>query len=136
MSIAVRYEGHDRFEIGIRGHRVTVDQPADAGGDDAGPTPTELFVASLAGCVGFYAERFLRRHDLPVDGLEVRSDYEMSEDPPARVASVQIEVVTPTRLLPTRNEALRRVVEHCTVHNTIRLAPDIRVSFAARERAA
>jgi len=136
MSIAVRYEGHDRFEIGIRGHRVTVDQPRDAGGQDSGPTPTELFVASLAACVGFYAERFLRRHDLPAEDLEVRCDYEMSEDRPARVASVQIEVMTPTRLLPSRNEALRRVVEHCTVHNTIRLAPEMRVSVAARQRAA
>lgn len=60
----------------------------------------------------------------------------MSEDRPARVASVQIEVVTLTRLLPSRNEALRQVVEHCTVHNSIRLAPEVRVSLAAKERAA
>ena len=38
MSIAVRYKGHDRLEIGIRGHRVTVDQPGNAGGQDSGPT--------------------------------------------------------------------------------------------------
>lgn len=31
MSIAVRYKGHDRFEIGICGHRVTVDQPGTPG---------------------------------------------------------------------------------------------------------
>ncbi|MDF2146736.1 OsmC family protein [Knoellia sp. p5-6-4] len=40
----------DRFEIGIRRHRVTVDQPVDAGGEDTAPTPTELFIASLASC--------------------------------------------------------------------------------------
>jgi len=93
-------------------------------------------VASLAGCVDFYAERFLRRHDLPVDGLEVRCDFEMSEDRPARVASVQIEAVTPTRLLPSMNDALLRMVKHCTVHNSIRVAPEITLSLAARERAA
>jgi uncharacterized OsmC-like protein len=50
-----RYLGGDRFVLEVRGHQLYVDQPREAGGSDAGPTPTELFVASLAGCVGFYA---------------------------------------------------------------------------------
>jgi organic hydroperoxide reductase OsmC/OhrA len=34
-------------------------------------TPTELFAASLAACVAFYAGRFLRRHGLTADWLRV-----------------------------------------------------------------
>ena len=47
----------DAYEMLVRGHRITVDQPADAGGTDKAATPTELFVASLAACVAFYAGR-------------------------------------------------------------------------------
>src|SRR5439155_5370170 len=65
----------DRFLIDVRGHDLLVDQPIDAGGGDVGPTPTELFVASLAACIGFYAGRFLRRHELPVEGLRVSADF-------------------------------------------------------------
>jgi hypothetical protein len=54
IRTTTRLEG-DRFAIDARGHTITVDQPADVGGADTAPTPTELFVASLAGCVGFYA---------------------------------------------------------------------------------
>jgi putative redox protein len=43
MDIAVTHVSADRFAIQVRG------------GQDAGPTPTELFAASLAACVGFYA---------------------------------------------------------------------------------
>ena len=44
--------------------------------------------------MGFYAERFLRRHSLPVEGLEVRCEFAM--DPGAsRVASVQLGIVVP-----------------------------------------
>jgi hypothetical protein len=53
--VRVDYRHGDRFDIRIRDHMVTVDQPADVGGDDAGPTPTELFVAGLASCVAFHA---------------------------------------------------------------------------------
>lgn len=67
-GLVVRHLEGDRFRVEIRGHAVEVDQPIEDGGDDKAPTPTELFAASLASCVGFYAERFLRRHDLPVEG--------------------------------------------------------------------
>jgi putative redox protein len=124
-TILVRHEDGDRFDITVRSHHVVVDQPGVGPGHDAGPTPTELFVAGLASCVGFYAERFLRRHDLPVEGLEVRCEYEMSEDAPSRVQRIGLEVVTPAPLTSGRLESLRRVVERCTVHNSIRLQPEI-----------
>lgn len=44
----VTHVGDDRFTIQIRGHGIVVDQPEERGGDDEGPTPTELFVASVA----------------------------------------------------------------------------------------
>src|SRR6266540_5083244 len=64
IGLTVTHLYGDAFEIEVRGHHLTVDQPVDAGGADLGPTPTELFAASLAACVGFYAVRFLRRHGL------------------------------------------------------------------------
>lgn len=42
------------------------------------PSPTELFVASLAPCVAFHARRYLQRHDLPEDGLRVTTDTSMT----------------------------------------------------------
>jgi putative redox protein len=61
-SMDVVFRSGERYEVTLRGHRVTVDQPAALGGDDGAPTPTELFVASLATCVAFYAGRYLTRH--------------------------------------------------------------------------
>jgi Pyruvate phosphate dikinase, AMP/ATP-binding domain len=45
-SMAVSPIGGDKYAIDIRGHRVRVDQPLNAGDDDTAPTPTELFVAT------------------------------------------------------------------------------------------
>ena len=52
-NITVQHEDGDRFQVLVRGHRLVIDQPVADGGTDAGPTPTELFVAGLASCVGF-----------------------------------------------------------------------------------
>jgi len=115
-EMTARHQGGDRFEIDVRGHRMIVDQPAGVGGKDEGPTPTELFIAGIASRVGFYAERFLRRHSLPVEGLEVRCEFTMDPDA-ARVSSVLLRVVVPAFLDETRRRALLAVVDHCTVHN-------------------
>lgn len=119
----------EAYGISVRGHDLTVDQPVDAGGNDDGPTPVELFVVSLASCVAYYAGRFLQRHHLPREGLRVEADFTMADDRPARVASVYISVLPPSELSGVRLEALRAVVDHCTVHNTLRQPPEVSVDF-------
>ena len=87
-NLSVAHQTGDRFELQVRGHQLLCDQPTSDGGTDQGPTPTELFVASLAACVGFYARRFLARHQLDAAGLGVEAAYTMSPDRPARVATI------------------------------------------------
>jgi putative redox protein len=119
--IAVRHEAGDRFRISIRGHEVVVDQPSPSG-DDAGPTPTELFVASLTACAAFYARRFLARHGLPDGALTVWSTFAWAPDH-SRVSAIELHVGVPDVLPDELESALRRAVERCTVHESIRHTP-------------
>jgi uncharacterized OsmC-like protein len=135
-DIQVRHEGGDRYRIEVRGHEVMVDQPVEDGGDDSAPTPTELFVASLAACVAFYGGRYLIRHDLPVDGFEVGCSFELASDRPARVRSIHIDVHLPGGFPEGRRDALLAVLRHCTVHNSISMKPDVAIVFGAERRAA
>src|SRR5674476_1366505 len=99
-SMRVEHRGDDKFDINIRGHVVRVDQPVKDGGEDTGPTPTELFIASLASCVAFYARRYLARHDLPTDGLAVEATFEMGSRP-ARVAGIEVRLIVPEACRPS-----------------------------------
>jgi putative redox protein len=130
MDITVTHVSGDRFAIQVRGHRLEVDQPLADGGQDTGPTPTELFVASLAACVAFYGRRFLARHDLEAAGLRVDCRATMSTDRPARVASVTLDIAGVPELADNRRKALLAVVDHCTVHNSLRTPPEVRVTLA------
>jgi putative redox protein len=125
----VDYLDGEAYEIAVRGHRIVVDQPHDAGGTDTAPTPTELFVASLASCVAFYAGSYLARHGYDRTGLAVSAAYEFAGDRPARVRSVKISVKVPAELPDSRWPALQAVVHHCTVHNTLSNPPEVRIDL-------
>jgi putative redox protein len=127
-AVTVQHYRGDRFGIRIRGHDVTVDQPVPDGGTDVGPTPTELFVASLAGCVAFYARRYLARHGLPEHGLSVSAEYTMASRP-ARVGAVRILVQLPDDLPAERRAGLLAVATRCTVHNSLTTPPEIAVAL-------
>jgi putative redox protein len=133
-NLSVTHQTGDRFQLQVRGHRLTCDQPPADGGTDQGPTPTELFVASLAACVGFYARRFLARHHLDAAGLRVEAAYTMSAHRPARVDRITLRLLLPQPLEENRRRALLAVVEHCTVHNSLRTPPEVRVTLAEPAR--
>ncbi|MEU0397661.1 OsmC family protein [Streptomyces sp. NPDC006208] len=114
----------DAYEVTMRGHVLTVDQPVPDGGHDTAPTPVELFVAAVTSCVAHYAGRFLDRHGIARKGLRVACDYTMASEPPPRVASLSICVDVP-ELPPSRAAAMQAVISHCTVKNTLEAPPEI-----------
>ncbi|WP_240134638.1 OsmC family protein [Streptomyces sp. MUM 178J] len=114
----------DAYEVSVRGHVVTVDQPLADGGADTAPSPVELFAASVASCAAHYAGRFLDRHGISRDGLRVRADYTMAADRPARVASIAVRVDAP-HLPASRVRALEAVAGRCTVTNTLETRPEV-----------
>jgi len=125
----VEHRGGDKFDINVRGHVVRVDQPVKDRGEDTAPTPTELFIASLASCVAFYARRYLSRHDLPTEGLAVEATFEMGSKP-ARVAGIDLSLIVPEGVPADRLGALLAVATHCTVHNTLASEPDVSITLA------
>ena len=125
----MRPAGGRKYVVGVRGHQILVDQPVDLGGNDTGPTPTELFVAGLASCVAFYAGSFLHRHGIAADGMRVDVDWELSETRPARVEHIDVTLTPPTTLPAARWPALLAVARHCTVHNSLEQTPEVSVEL-------
>ena len=134
-TVHVSYLGGDRFEVQMRQHRLRVDQPVADGGEDTAPTPTELFVSSLAACVAFYARRYLARHGLPTEGLGIDAGYAMATRP-TRIAEIAVHIELPMGVPDDKRDALLAVARHCTVHNTLTAPPRITVDLASAQRAA
>jgi putative redox protein len=134
-TIVVSHLVGDQFEVAIRGHRLRVDQPVADGGQDTAPTPTELFVSSLAACVAFYARRYLARHGLATNGLRAEAAYDFASGP-TRVGGITVRLQVPAGVPKDKWPALLAVASHCTVHNTFKVPPAINIELAAAESVA
>ena len=127
MEVTTEFLGNSRFEVQARGHRVICDQPTDNGGADAGMTPPEFLLASLATCAAYYAAQYLKARDLPTEDLRVRVTAEKAKQP-ARLDRFRIEVIAPC--LDERHQAgILRAAKSCLIHNTLLSQPSIEVVY-------
>jgi uncharacterized OsmC-like protein len=106
---------------------VVCDQPAGNGGADAGMTPPEFLLASLATCAGYYAAQYLNTRKLPVAGLKVTVEAEKALQP-ARLAKFRIEVHL-AELDPKHEAGLLRAVKACLIHNTLASHPEMEIEL-------
>jgi putative redox protein len=132
MEVIAEFLENVKFQVRARGHMIICDQPADNGGTDAGMTPPELLLASLATCAAYYAAEYLKARQLPTDELKVRVSAEKAKQP-ARLASFRIEITAPG--LNERHQAgVIRAAKACLIHNTLLERPQIDVVMNAADR--
>lgn len=118
MKLSVAYQGGTRYDILSDRHRVVTDQPVDEGGADAGMSPVELFVGSVASCVGYFVGQFCARHDISREGLKVEAEWTLAEGPHS-VGQILLAIRLPHRVTPELRERLLKVAHGCTVHQSI-----------------
>lgn len=132
-TITTAYRGDMSFETRTDGHTLVIDVPAGMGGKGRGPTPPELFVASLGSCVAAYVAAYCERTGPDARELAVDVSFAKAEDP-TRLIDLSITVRLPHAECGDQQAAIRRVAEHCPVHETINTLSQIR--FEVRDRAA
>ncbi len=135
MKLTVVHEGSVRFAVKSRHHVVVTDQPLEDGGGDAGMSPVELFVGSLASCIAYFVARFCARHGLAYEGMAVDAEWSMAERP-HRVGSVTIHVHLPESVTASQRERLVRIAQGCTVHRSLTTMPHVAVELHTRGAAA
>ena len=124
--VTVTWDGGVRFTADIRGHKVTVDQPPQGGGQDTGPTPLELVPAALGTCVALFAKQFLVTRGLDATGLQVQV-FAAADSNPHRIGRFEVTVSVPRGVPEQYRAAIVRAAESCTVHHTLTHHPEIAV---------
>lgn len=109
--------GTFRQTVKIRDHALTADEPADLGGQDAGPTPQELLAASLASCTAITMEMYAQRKGWDVAGLEVACSYSPAER--GCPTKFDIALRMPSQLDEEQVERLRVIAAKCPVHRIL-----------------
>jgi putative redox protein len=117
------WEGGYRCRVQAGEFELRVDEPSSAGGDDTGPQPTELFLASLASCFALAVAHVARKRGIELEDLAVRATGTYGGP---KFVKIRVEV----RSSHERDE-LDRLVERasavCYVSNTLRALDDTEV---------
>ena len=67
-------------EVRCGRHTVTADEPTTRGGQDVGPSPSDLLSIALASCTAMTLRMYAERKQWPLDGIEVEVDLHRAAD--------------------------------------------------------
>jgi len=88
-----KWLGKMAFETKIDDHKVVVDAAEDVGGENLGPTPKPLLLASLAGCTGMDVASLLKKMRAEVDDFDVNVSGELTDEHPKYYSSIHIAYI-------------------------------------------
>jgi ribosomal protein S12 methylthiotransferase accessory factor len=127
-DILVTLPGGRRIDAQLRGHVIHTDQPTDNGGENAAPSPFELFLASLGTCAGIFVQGFCAKRGIPTEGISLLEHVEYT--PEGSLSAVDIEVKLPEGFPEKYRDAVIRVAQECSVKRAIAAQPPIVVHAA------
>ncbi len=116
-ATARRDGGSFRHTVQVRDHQVTVDEPLNVGGDDAGPDPQELLAASLASCTAITMEMYAARKGWDIGHVEVAVEYSPAER--GCPTKFQLIMRLPDDLPEEQVERLKVIAAKCPVHRAL-----------------
>jgi len=120
-TVSTRWTGGMRAVTDAGGFEIVVDEPADAGGTDTGPQPTDLFLASLSSCFTLSLVWVAKRRGIELSGLRVSAVGEYQGMKFTRI-SITVTADNPREDLEQLIPDAQRV---CYVTNTLREQPDL-----------
>ena len=110
------------------GQTLLIDEPASAGGDDAGPDPYTLLLAALGGCISMTVTMYARRKNWPLDRVTVRLRQQRIHAQDCRecehstegfVHRIERAVMVEGNLTDEQKARLQEIAHKCPVHKTL-----------------
>lgn len=123
------HTGASGFRTGVqaRTHTLVVDEPIALGGTDTGPTPYELLLGALSGCMAITLRMYADRKGWPLEGVDVRLrtarahevDCEKCETEAVGIGDLEREVELAGPLTDEQRTRLLQIADRCPVKQSL-----------------
>jgi putative redox protein len=82
--VEVKWIGNKGFEAELEDHKIVMDLDEERGGNNLGPRPKPLMLASLGGCTGLDVILILKKMKIEPDYFNMRIEADQTDDMPRR----------------------------------------------------
>jgi len=132
MKAVVESVGKVGSRARVEGHEFVFDQPRSVpGGEDRGPSPLDVMMASVAACAHYFAAAYLHGRGLATEGLIVEVDAEKERVPVSRIRSLAMRVKLPAGLSEKQVAGIERAIKSCPAYGTLLHSPTVEISLDA-----
>lgn len=132
MEMEISFPGGKKVDSHFKGFSVHTDQPQKAGGDGTAPSPTELFLASIGTCAGYFAMIFCDKRKLNTEGLKMRVDFQANKKT-YMIEKIVVKTTLPPDFPEKYKDALIKAVDLCHVKKHFTDPPEFEYLTAIAE---
>lgn len=117
-------------------HQLTVDEPVEFGGTDAGASPYDLLLAALGTCTSMTIGWYARRQKWPLEKIIVSlrhdkihaKDCEECATKEGKIDRIEREISLTGPLTDEQRTKLMEMADRCPVHRTLTSEINIRTT--------
>jgi len=114
-------------EIKAGSHHLLADEPTSLGGNDLGPNPYDLLLASLGACKGITLRMYANRKKWDLQEIKVhlqynkihKEDCESCDDKTGFIDQIKVELEVIGNLDEQQRNRILEISERCPVHKTL-----------------
>lgn len=132
MEMKISLPGGKKVDSHFKGFTVNTDQHVKAGGEGTAPSPTELFLASIGTCAGYFALTFCDKRKLNTDGLNIKVDF-IANKKTYMIEKVVMDISLPPDFPEKYKDALIKAIDLCHVKKHFSQPPEFEYLTAAAQ---
>jgi uncharacterized OsmC-like protein len=129
MKATIESAGKVASRVRLGDHELVFDQPDSVRfGEDRGPSPLDVLVASVAACAHYFGAAYLSARGIDPSALAVEVEADKERVPLARIGRLALKVRVPAELDEQHLIGIVRAIKACPAYGTLVQPPKIELT--------